>query len=74
MFDRKKDEDENAMPRTYVMVPGKVSKIADERKKSLEFTFTSVPLTIENQEVGVGRVNWGITSESHNGAAVWEAR
>ena len=59
MFDKKKDEDDSAVPRTYVMVPGKLNKVAADKRTTLEFHFVGVPIKIEDEIVNVGAVAWG---------------
>jgi len=60
-FDEKKqdeDEDKNIKP-PYVMVNGKLNIVADERKKSLEYTFASVDVEIKGFQQSMGTIQWG---------------
>lgn len=57
-FDKQKDEEGNETS-SYVMVNGKLNIVADERKRSLEYTFAGVDLKIEGAQQNVGTVQWG---------------
>jgi putative DNA primase/helicase len=60
MFDKKKaTDDAQDVPDTYVMVPGKLNQVAADKKKTLEFQFTGVPVIIEEVEESIGAVLWG---------------
>jgi RecA-family ATPase len=63
LFDKKRDESDETVPRTHVMVPGKLNRVAADQKKTLEFTFTGVPVRIEGQDIPVGAVVWGSATD-----------
>lgn len=59
LFDKKKGEEDDTVPRTHVMVPGKGNKVAADKKKTLEFTFKGVDVRIEGEDIAVGAIEWG---------------
>lgn len=63
MFDKKKGEDETTTPRTHVMVPGKLNKVAAEQRKTLEFTLKSVDVEIESKLEPVAAIAWGAETD-----------
>lgn len=61
-FDVKQQEEESSEPPSYVMVNGKLNIIADERKKSLEYTFGGVDVEIQGVLQSMGTIRWGSES------------
>jgi hypothetical protein len=61
-FDEKRQESDSAFSTQYVMVNGKLNIVADERKKSLEYTFESVDVEIQGFQQSMGRIKWGAES------------
>jgi hypothetical protein len=57
-FDVKQRDDEEAPP-AYVMVNGKLNIVADERKKSLEYSFSGVEVEIKGVLQSMGTIRWG---------------
>jgi len=57
-FDVKQQDDEEAPP-SYVMVNGKLNIVADERKKSIEYTFAGVDVEIKGVLQSMGTIRWG---------------
>src|SRR5262249_34571163 len=72
-FDVKQKEEENDAPPSYVMVNGKLNIVADERKKSLEYTFAGVDVQIKGILQSTGTIRWGdessITLEQQYGGS-----
>jgi hypothetical protein len=62
-FDLKPDQEEGTRPLTYVMVNGKLNLVADDRKRSTEYQFAGVDVTIEDQMESIGRIKWGSESD-----------
>jgi hypothetical protein len=64
-FDVKQQEEGSTLPLSYVMVNGKLNLVADERKKSLEYTFAGVDVPILDKRTGelkdqsIGVIRWG---------------
>lgn len=61
-FDVKQQDDETAPP-VYVMVNGKLNIVADERKRSLEYTFAGVEVDIKGVMQSMGTIQWGGESD-----------
>jgi hypothetical protein len=61
-FDLKKQDEESTEPPSYVMVNGKLNIVADERKKSMEYTFSGVQVRIEDELKSIGTIRWGTES------------
>jgi putative DNA primase/helicase len=58
-FDVKQQEEGSTAPPSYVMVNGKLNIVADERKKSLEYTFAGVDVEIKGIQQSMGTIRWG---------------
>ncbi len=58
-FDVKQQEEGSAASPSYVMVNGKLNIVADERKKSLEYTFAGVDVEIKGIQQSMGTIRWG---------------
>jgi AAA domain len=58
-FDVKKQEEDSDLPPSYVMVNGKLNLVADDRKKSLEYTFAGVDVPIQGKQESIGTIRWG---------------
>jgi putative DNA primase/helicase len=58
-FDVKQQEEGSTAPPSYVMVNGKLNIVADERKKSLEYTFAGVDVEIKGVLQNMGTIRWG---------------
>src|SRR4029077_19804513 len=58
-FDVKQQEDDSTEPPSYVMVNGKLNIVADERKKSLGYTFAGVDVEIKGVLQNMGTIRWG---------------
>jgi putative DNA primase/helicase len=61
-FDVKQQEEESTAPLSYVMVNGKLNVVADEQKKSLEYTFAGVDVEIQGVLQSMGTIRWGCES------------
>jgi hypothetical protein len=58
-FDVKQQEEDSGEPPSYLMVNGKLNIVADERKKSLEYTFAGVDVAIQGVLQNMGTIRWG---------------
>jgi putative DNA primase/helicase len=58
-FDVKQQEDDSTDPPSYVMVNGKLNIVADERKKSLGYTFAGIDVKIQGVLQNMGTIHWG---------------
>jgi putative DNA primase/helicase len=58
-FDVKQQEAGSTTPPSYVMVNGKLNLVADDRKKSLEYKFAGVDVTIQGKIESIGTIEWG---------------
>jgi hypothetical protein len=57
--EKPQDEETENQVKRYVMANGKLNIVADNRKKSLEYTFASVDVPIKGFQQSMGVINWG---------------